>query len=277
MSKPLILSLISWLVLSACGPAPTEPSAPIKAETVTQPTASTDAGIQAAANSHNSANSLDWAGVYKGVVPCADCEGIDTLLRLNMDNSYQLSTIYLGKDATPFEQAGSFEWDAKGSVISLLSQKDGPALYKVVENQLIQLDMQGQLITGDLAENYKLNKQASVAEHQLTGVRWKLTELMGQAIPATEPDTTPYLQFGDDGRVSGFAGCNQFTGAYQAEGLRLTFKPMATTQKACLSDSVEQQFLSTIQGIDNYSLNDSGLAFYKARTAALLRFTAVQP
>lgn len=277
MSKPLILSLISWLVLSACGPAPTEPSAPIKAETVTQPTASTDAGIQAAANSHNSANSLDWAGVYKGVVPCADCEGIDTLLRLNMDNSYQLSTIYLGKDATPFKQAGSFEWDAKGSVIRLLSQKDGPALYKVVENQLIQLDMQGQLITGAFAENYKLNKQASVAEHQLTGVRWKLTELMGQAIPTTEPDTTPYLQFGDDGRVSGFAGCNQFTGAYQAEGLRLTFKPMATTQKACLSDSVEQQFLSTIQGIDNYSLNDSGLAFYKARTAALLRFTAVQP
>ena len=277
MSKPLILSLISWLALSACGPAPTEPSAPIKAETATQPTASTDAGIQAAANSHNSANALDWAGVYKGVVPCADCEGIDTLLRLNMDNSYQLSTVYLGKDATPFKQAGSFEWDAKGSVIRLLNQKDGPALYKVVENQLIQLDMQGQLITGALAENYKLNKQASVAEHQLTGVRWKLTELMGQAIPATEPDTTPYLQFGDDGRVSGFAGCNQFTGAYQVENLRLTFKPMATTQKACLSDSVEQQFLSTIQGIDNYSLNDSGLAFYKARTAALLRFTAVQP
>jgi len=277
MFKPLILSLISWLALAACGPAPTEPSAPIKAETATQPTASTDAGIQAAANSHNSANSLDWAGVYKGVVPCADCEGIETLLRLNMDNSYQLSTVYLGKDATPFKQAGSFEWDAKGSVIRLLNQKDGPALYKVVENQLIQLDMQGQLITGDLAENYKLSKQASVAGHQLTGVRWKLTELMGQAIPATEPDTTPYLQFGDDGRVSGFAGCNQFTGAYQVEDLRLTFKPMATTQKACLSDSVEQQFLSTIQGIDNYSLNDSGLAFYKARTAALLRFTAVQP
>ena len=277
MPKPLILSLISWLVLSACGPAPTEPSAPITSETVTQPTASRDAGDQAAANSHNSANSLDWAGVYKGVVPCADCEGIDTLLTLNMDNSYQLSTIYLGKDATPLKQAGSFEWDATGSVIRLLNQKDGPALYKVVENQLIQLDMQGQLITGDLAENYKLNKQASIAEHQLTGVRWQLTELMGQALPATEPDITPYLQFGDDGRVSGFAGCNQFTGAYQAEGLRLTFKPMATTRKACPDDAVEQQFLTTLQGVDNYSLNQSGLAFYKARTAAVLRFTAVQP
>lgn len=276
MSKPLILSLTAWLVLAACGPAPTEPSAPIQPSTPTQ--AATQAATAAMPdNSHNSANSLDWAGEYKGVVPCADCEGIETSLTLNMDNSYQLSTIYLGKDATPFKQQGSFEWDAKGSVIRLLNQKDGPALYKVGENQLFQLDMEGQLITGDLADNYKLTKQTTVAEHQLTGVRWKLTELMGQEVPTTEPDLTPYLQFGEDGRVSGFAGCNQFTGAYETEGLRLTFKPMATTQKACLNASVEQQFLTTIQGIDNYSLNDSGLAFYKARTAALLRFTAVQP
>lgn len=102
-------------------------------------------------------------------------------------------------------------------------------------------------------------------------------EIMGQRVAATEPDMTPYLQFGEDGRVSGFAGCNQFTGAYETEGLRLTFKPMATTEKACLNASVEQQFLNTLQGVDNYSLNDSGLAFYKARTAALLRFSEAQP
>lgn len=270
MSKPLILCLSAWLVLAACGPAPTEPSAPTQGKTPAPTTVPPE-------NSHTSANSLDWAGEYKGVVPCADCEGIDTSLTLNTDNSYQLSTMYLGKSTTPFQQQGQFEWDATGSVIRLLNQKDGPALYKVGENQLIQLDMEGQRITGNLADNYKLTKQTSVAEHKLTGVRWKLTELMGQAVPTTEPDLTPYLQFGEDGRVSGFAGCNQFTGAYETEGLRLTFKPMASTQKACLNASVEQQFLSTLQGIDNYSLNDSGLALYKARTAALLRFTVVQP
>ena len=277
MSKPLILSLTAWLVLAACGPTPTEPSAPEKPSTLTQHSAPADAKLAAVADGHNSANSLDWAGVYKGVLPCANCEGIETSLTLKMDNSYQLSTTYLGKDAMPFKQQGSFEWDTKGSMIRLLNQKDGPALYKVGENQLLQLDMEGQLITGDLADNYKLNKQPPVAELKLTGVRWRLTELMGQAVPATEPDLTPYLQFGEDGRVSGFAGCNQFTGAYETEGLRLSFKPMATTEKACLNASVEQQFLTTIQGIDNYSLNESGLAFYKARTAALLRFTAVQP
>ena len=276
MTKPLIVSLTAWLVLAACGPAPTEPSAPIQPATPKQAAAPTETAATPD-SSHNSANALDWAGEYKGVVPCADCEGIETSLTLNMDNSYKLSTTYLGKDATPFKQHGSFEWDAKGSVIRLLDQRDGPALYKVVENQLIQLDMEGQLISGDSADNYKLNKQTSVAELKLTGVRWRLTELMGQAVTATEPDMTPYLQFGEDGRVSGFAGCNQFTGAYEAEGLRLSFKPIATAEKACLNTSIEQQFLTTIQGIDNYSLNDSRLAFYKARTAALLRFIAVEP
>lgn len=268
MPKPLILSLTAWLVLTACGPAPTEPSSTAMNETVQ---------AEPIIDHHNSANSLDWAGLYKGILPCADCEGIETLLTLNMDNTYQLSTIYLGKDATALRQQGRFEWDAKGSIIHLLNQKDGPAFYKVAENQLIQLDMAGQMITGDLAENYKLNKQNNSTAPQLTGVRWKLLELMGQAVPVTEPDMTPYLEFGTDNRVSGFAGCNQFTGAYETEGLRLTFKPLATTQKACLNQSVEQQFISTIQGIDNFTLNDSGLAFYKARTAALVRFTAVQP
>lgn len=265
MLKPIILSLTACLILAACGPAPTEPQ-----------TATPTEVVATANSSHNSANSLDWAGVYQGVVPCADCEGIRTSLTLKMDNSYQLSSTYLGKDAAPFEQQGHFEWDATGSVIRLLDQHDGPAFYKVGENQLIQLDMQGQQITGELAEHYQLKKQDRTAA-ALTGLRWKLTELMGQTIAATEPDMTPYLQFGTDGRVSGFAGCNQFTGAYETEGLRLSFKPMATTEKACLNASIEQRFLTTLQGTDNYSLNESGLALYKARTAALLRFTPVQP
>lgn len=265
MSKSLILGLTVLLVLSACEPASTQPSA-----TTAQPE------IAATPDSHNSANSLDWAGVYKGVVPCADCEGIETSLTLHMDKTYQLSTTYLGKDRAIFQQQGKFEWDATGSIIQLLGQKEGAAHYKVVENQLIQLDMAGQVITGNLAEQYKLSKQAAITEYKLSGVRWKLNELQGQPVPSTEPDMTPYLEFTDDNRVIGFAGCNQFTGAYETDGLRLSFKPLATTQKACLNGSVEDQFLATIQGIDNYTVNESGLAFYKARTAALVRFTAVK-
>jgi copper homeostasis protein (lipoprotein) len=273
MLKMQILSLSFLTLLTACEPAPKEP--PVEPQTA-EPASSQTEARSAVADSHNSANALDWAGVYNGVLPCADCEGIQTSLTLHQDQSYQLSTSYLGKEDASIEQQGKFEWNSAGTVIHLLDQTDGPVWYQVAEGQLIQLDMQGQPITGDLADQYKLKKQNGQVTHQLTGVRWTLTELMGQAIATTEPDLTPYLQFNEEGQVSGFAGCNQFTGAYQADGLKLTFKPLATTQKACLNGTTEQQFLATLQGIDNYSLNESGLAFYKARTAALLRFSAAK-
>lgn len=37
---------------------------------------------------HTSETSLDWAGVYEGTLPCADCEGIHTLIELHEDKSY---------------------------------------------------------------------------------------------------------------------------------------------------------------------------------------------
>ena len=109
--------------------------------------------------SDNSQNALDWAGSYKGVIPCADCEGIETEIVLNQDLTYVKKTKYLGKgDGKIFEENGSFVWDKSGGSISLKTSTGGPSHYKVGENQLIQLDMQGKPITGDLADKYVLRK-----------------------------------------------------------------------------------------------------------------------
>jgi uncharacterized lipoprotein NlpE involved in copper resistance len=108
---------------------------------------------------HNSQNALDWYGVYKGITPCADCEGIDTEITLNKDLTFVLKTKYLGKgDQTVFEKKGTFTWDTTGSVISLNDLKGSPNQYKVGENKLVQLDMDGKEISGNLAEKYILNK-----------------------------------------------------------------------------------------------------------------------
>ncbi|PTR04596.1 NlpE-like protein [Nitrosomonas nitrosa] len=111
-----------------------------------------------AASGHVSVNSLDWQGRYSGVLPCADCPGIVTLLTLDLDQSYRLSKYYLGKDDKLFEQRGVFIWEEKGSVIHLQNSPDGPDRYQVGENILFQLDKQGKRISGDLAEDYILHK-----------------------------------------------------------------------------------------------------------------------
>ena len=110
-------------------------------------------------DSHNSQNSIDWQGTYKGVTPCADCEGIETEITLNTDLTFIIKTKYLGKgDGKIFQETGNFVWDKTGGIIKLEGLKGRPSQYKVGENRLIQLDMEGNIINGALAEKYVLIK-----------------------------------------------------------------------------------------------------------------------
>jgi len=102
--------------------------------------------------------SLDWAGVYTGTIPAADGEGINVRMKINKDNSYELTYDYIGKPANSFTFTGSFSWDNTGNIIHI-EIADAPSYYKVAENKLIQLDMAGKPITGNLADMYVLTKQ----------------------------------------------------------------------------------------------------------------------
>ena len=42
-------------------------------------------------------NTSKNSGIYKGVLPCADCAGIETTLQLNSDGTYDLTQNYSGK------------------------------------------------------------------------------------------------------------------------------------------------------------------------------------
>jgi len=95
------------------------------------------------ATGDNSQNSLDWNGTYTGITPCADCEGIETSVTLNKDMTYQLSNTYKGKSADAVVKTGTFTFDQDGNTITLGNITDGPSKYAVGENQITQLDLQG--------------------------------------------------------------------------------------------------------------------------------------
>lgn len=111
----------------------------------------------AATDGHTPENSLDWAGTYKGMLPCADCEGIETEITLKADKTYSISRRYLGKKTDPFTAAGNFAWK-DGVRIKLENISSGPSEYVVGEGQLTQLDMEGKLVKGLVAKKYKLTK-----------------------------------------------------------------------------------------------------------------------
>ncbi|MCU0334040.1 MAG: copper resistance protein NlpE N-terminal domain-containing protein [Chitinophagaceae bacterium] len=101
---------------------------------------------------------LDWNGVYKGTLPCADCQGIETTLTLNADKTYGLLSTYIGKgDGKPVESKGSFEW-INGNVVKLNDPRGAPQLVMISENKVLMLDRSGQKVTGQLADKYILVK-----------------------------------------------------------------------------------------------------------------------
>ncbi len=109
---------------------------------------------------HNSMNSLDWAGTYSGVIPCADCSGIEVQITLTVDNTFEMTQKYQDEDNEAIVSSGTFQWNDGGNIIILdgLDKEAYPTQYLVGENTLTQLDLEGNEITGDLAQNYVLTK-----------------------------------------------------------------------------------------------------------------------
>ena len=224
-------------------------------------------------DTHTSENSLDWNGTYKGILPCADCEGIETSLLLNLDKTYIVTTTYLGKEEEPSEKSGSFTWNAKGNQITL--DEDKNQQYAVGENTLTKLDNQGAKIEGALANKYVLSKEQIISDEALTGKKWRLVKLMGQPVSEIGKATSePFIQFfAEENRVSGNAGCNSFTGSYTLkEGNRFETSKLASTMKACLDMKVESQFMGILEKADTYTIKDGVLSITKARMAPLAVF-----
>lgn len=107
---------------------------------------------------HTSQLALDVAGTYTGVLPCASCEGIETSITLT-DSTYDLNMVYLGEDEpNTFKESGTYSWNEDGSTITL-NNEESPNQYFVGENVLFHLNQDGERVTGELAEFYRLEKK----------------------------------------------------------------------------------------------------------------------
>lgn len=262
-----VISLVTVAAGCAREAGPPDPqSEPAQAAPAAQPPAEP----AAADSAHNSRNSLDWAGSYRGVLPCADCPGIDTLVTLRQQGTFQSRSTYLEREGPLREQQGSFSWSEDGGTVTL--EGDPPARYRVGENRLIMLALDGSPITGALADHYVL----TMLPPGLLDRPWQLVELRGQPVTALERD--PYLFLESEGnRATGFGGCNRFTGGFTLDEAtqRIRFEKVASTMMACVQGmDTEQAFHEVLTMTDNYSLADGQLTLNRARMAPLARLRA---
>ncbi len=226
----------------------------------------------------NSRTSLDWKGVYRGVLPCADCEGIQTEIALNIDLTYQITSKYLGKNEEAFKEIGTFIWDDAGAKITLKNSEPNSAInqYLVGENMLFKLDADGNRIEGDLKEMYQLKKV--YLDNTIAEKYWKLVELNGNKIILDKNQNTgPHLMLkNENSQVYGNGGCNVIQGSYElSAGNKIKFSKMATTKMFCDYMETEQALLQVLEMADNYSVEKDTVSLKNASMLSLAKFQLV--
>jgi heat shock protein HslJ len=220
----------------------------------------------------SSATSVDWEGQYQATLPCADCEGIATTIFLFKDGEYLKTSRYLGKSAEELVEKGKFKWNDTGSSIFLSDLKSGPNQYLVGENQLFQLDMDGNRITGDLADNYRFRKVDMPENISLYGKKWMVTQIGTVEEAFLENHSLDLSLDPASGRVTGFSGCNYLNGTYETgEENQLLFSKIATTRKFCESiGELENAFLQALEKVRSYQVSENQLELFDENNASLL-------
>ena len=264
------LTLILLIVISLFGCQKNTKDSETNEESKTQK--STEAASPTRIADVRQTKTADWYGIYQGIIPCADCEGVKTKITLLKDNTFKSQIQYIGKSDESFIETGTIKWDENQSLI-ILNANDGESKqYQFNKNTLTHLDNNGQLITGDLADNYILMKNHS--DPELENKIWILTELMGQKINTDIGQREITITFSSvEGIASGNNGCNLFSGSYELKDhQRYTSGPFATTLMACENMDTANQFMQVIEKGDNYTVVEGVLNINKARMATMAKF-----
>lgn len=146
MKKLLILACSSMLFI-ACGS---------KSKTNVNTTVDSAAIVTDTIDMHNAENALDYLGTYKGVFPAADCPGIETILTINANKTFNQHYSYIDRNTT-LDEKGTYT--LKGNLLTLKEDGGSISYYKVEENKVRKLNADKEEITGELADYFILTKQ----------------------------------------------------------------------------------------------------------------------
>jgi len=158
--------------------------------------------------------------------------------------------------------------DQESRYLSLLQTAAG---YTVLGDQLTVTDSSGQeiLIFRAVGQN-------------LAGTEWMLTGYNNGAggFVSVVSGTAVTAAFGEDGQMSGNAGCNHYSGAFTVTGSVISIGPLAMTEMYCMDpDGVmdqESAYLAAVQAAASYRVGAGDLTLMDAdgiRMAVYERYT----
>lgn len=100
----------------------------------------------------------------------------------------------------------------------------------------------------------------------LTENNWALSSLMGNGLDMNQfAGGIPSLDFLEDGKLSGFSGCNNFSGNFSLEGTGIKLDPGAMTKKMCPGTG-EQDYISALGKVGDLKIGKDKLTLLNGAT-----------
>ncbi len=226
--KALLAAFVLATALCAC-------SQPLERVAPSEPVAAKPADL------HTSRDSLDWAGVYEGVLPGPDPAGTVTRLTLTREGTYERLTRYPGRQDTARTVRGRFTWHPQGNAISL-DEVGGGQQFAVGEGRLLLLHPGGGPAGTPVPGAVLTRVPPAAAGEDLTQTleryRWSLnsaTDGSGRVMEALPPRQGHPVVFEFSGTGLAIQGpCNRMMGSFRINAAKqLTVNGTASTNMAC--------------------------------------------
>jgi len=161
--------------------------------------------------------------------------------------------------------------DQESTYLSLLGQAESVV---VTDDRLTLSDAKGKVIL-------MFTRTIPPAPQPLVGTNWTLESFhTADAVSSVISGTTINAVFGEDGKVSGSAGCNRYFAPYTASAPSLSIGPAGSTKMYCSEPGVMQQestYLSRLSQAKTYTIKGERLNLADGKGIAILTFAKTVP
>lgn len=187
----------------------------------------------------------------------------------NYATSYEISGAFIsvGPVASTMMMCPEDIMEQEGAYLAAL---ESATTYAIEGKQLSLLNSEG-----GLAASYTVGEETS-----LTGSQWQAIGYNNgkEAVVSVIIGTEITAVFGEDGNLTGSAGCNNYTASYQVNGDAISIGPAATTRMFCADPegTMEQEglYLSALQMAATYRVESDKLELRTADGALVANFVA---
>lgn len=205
-------------------------------------------------------------GTYRGVLPCADCEGVQYKLSLSSDDQFELKEYHADHSCEECTHRGNFNFDKERKRLRL--PLDGKQMrFQFKDEFLFLLDEGGEPVVGEISESTFLSKSPL----NFISAIWSLDSIAGNMVADSLQKRT-HLRFLPDNNFTYTGGCNECRGNYQSmiDG-EIGLRSGACTKVACPPNShLDDQMNRYLRGSKRYQIRGQHLIFFEGDQKVLV-------